>query len=253
MPVTPNHQKLIVTNKQLPLSSGNYRTDMRTIEQWANEGIVRKIIAGTNVTTSPADGVDEGQGVTINATGGGGGATPGYGVLTAMMDEELWPFALFLGATGTSSEGSYQLGPLYGTYPLGTPSEAEGFFFGTSWVVETGEGGLSVNVLPIWDMPSFTNAGSDPIEIEFFFGATDLSGSFTNYGVYEGLVNLTSGESYQTQLTDLTPLFGGVSGDLSLVAGTGLSGNGLVSEGGSVLYLASVTGRVGIPAGTTFP
>lgn len=43
----------------------------------AGESVIRKIIAGTNVTIS-STGVDEGTGdVTINATGGGGGGSPG--------------------------------------------------------------------------------------------------------------------------------------------------------------------------------
>ena len=73
MTVQPNHQKLIIPGKNSVGAHFGYATDCRTIEQWANEGIVRKLIAGANITLTPSSGVDEGQGVEISARGGSGG------------------------------------------------------------------------------------------------------------------------------------------------------------------------------------
>lgn len=72
MPIAPNHQKLIIANKNYKGVNDPYARDMRAIEMWANEGIVRKLIAGTNVTLTPSSGVDAGTGIEISATGGGG-------------------------------------------------------------------------------------------------------------------------------------------------------------------------------------
>jgi hypothetical protein len=248
MPKAPNHQKLVVTNKQLPLSSGNYRDDMRTIEQWANEGIVRKLIAGSNITLTPSNGVDQGQGIEIAASGGGGGALPAYGGLTCGMDSSQYPFAQWIGPTDPSFTNACQIGPLQQDEPT-----AVHYTFATSWITAVGIAGLSVLTLPEFSLPAFSNAGSNPILFTFYIGAWDFDTSFTNYAQYEGTVSIpVAGGSVQCTVGDLTAIEA-ASGDLSLVAGSGQSGNGLVSAGAGLSYIASISGAADVPAGTTFP
>lgn len=69
MTVAPNQNKLIIPGKNSVGANPGYATDMRTIEQWANVGIIRSLKAGTNVTIDNPDGPTP----TINASGGGGG------------------------------------------------------------------------------------------------------------------------------------------------------------------------------------
>jgi hypothetical protein len=49
----------------------DYGTDMRTIEVWANTVPITQLVAGANITLTPANG--QGSTITIAASGGGGG------------------------------------------------------------------------------------------------------------------------------------------------------------------------------------
>jgi hypothetical protein len=77
-----NSKGLFIPNKaQTPVRQPTYGTDMRAIETWLNgeNPFIRRIIAGTNITTVPATGFPNKTGaVTVNATGGGGGGTIVY-------------------------------------------------------------------------------------------------------------------------------------------------------------------------------
>lgn len=76
---------------------------------------------------------------------------------------------------------------------------------------------------------------------------------FSQFAVYEmenTFITFTSGETYQTQDTDFD--YGSsTGGDLTLTAGTGQSGNGLVSGSGGI-YFGGVSGYFVCAPGTTF-
>lgn len=252
MAVAPNNQKLIITKKNLPPSSGNYATDMRTIEQWANQGIVRKLIAGTDITLDPSSGIDDGNGITINSTGGGGGSgVSPYGTCTCGMDSAIAPFAQWLGPTDLSFQSTFTLGPWPSPIP-GTVGQH--YTFASSWITGTGSPGVSMLTLPEFFVPQFTTPHGTGIEILFYIGAWDFDSSYTNYAQYSGLITIADPGDTNVQATtaDLTAVEP-ASGDLSLVNGSGFSGNGLVSGAAVTAYICSIAGSVDFPGGTTFP
>lgn len=241
MAQAPNHQKLVVTQKNLPVSSGNYAKDMRTIEMWANEGIVRKIIAGTNVTTDPTDGVDMGQGVTVNSTGGGGASVDGLLETTLFPEDSFLPFNVI------------SLGPMNPIFTSGSdggqvwnlPNNAHGnvpaFTFGNSWFF-TASAGISVCLLPSFTFPVWS--GSD-MGLNVMMAATDLTQ--TNYALWEATyTTITSGDSFQSAAADFS-LVNSNGIDLTMTAGSGFSANGLVTTAGGI-YIGSIWGNVGIPS-----
>ena len=254
--IAPNQKKLLIPRKgskvpNAPVSQSDHDANMRAIEIWANAqapGGVTQLIAGTNITLDPTDGTGI---VTVNATGGGGGATPGYGYMVATMDLNDYPFVMFVGPTNPGRLGVVQLGPLWGSFEASTPAAAEDYTFASSWFTDVNAGD-SVNILPEFTMPPFTSPGAVPIGADFLFQAWDLNPTFANYAQYRGTVSIASGATVQTTVGDLSAIEP-ASGDLTLVAGTGFSGNGLVSTSGAIAYLASVTGRITVPTGTTFP
>jgi hypothetical protein len=249
--IAPNQKKLIVPRKNAkiptaPVSQSDHDANMRAIETWANAqapGGVQQLIAGTNITLDPTDGTGI---VTINASGGGGGSAGIYGSVACGMDSELYPFAQWLGPTNPSLESVMQIGPINNTDP-----NIVQYTWGTSWVTGT-NGGQSMLFLPIFGLPAFSNAGSDPCEFEFYIQVWDFSQTYTNYCQYTGVVNIpTTGGNVQCTTGDLTTE-SPAGGDLSLVSGTGTSGNGIVSAGGVTAYLCSISGILAVPASTTF-
>src|SRR5271170_6876257 len=90
-------KKLLIPNKTMQqIVQPGYGTDMRAIEQYINSlapGGVTQIIAGTDITVDPTDGLGA---VTINSTGGGGGGgAPSQVLLQAACDFNDYPYTFF--------------------------------------------------------------------------------------------------------------------------------------------------------------
>lgn len=237
-----NHQKLIIPGKNSRGAHPGYSQDARAIEMWANEGIVRKLIAGSGVTLNPSSGIDAGLGIEISASGGGGGGTPSLVTLIAGMDTNDYPFGVFTMPTDPSTEGASY-------WPVWSNSTAAPvlYMMGASWFCIV-NGGDSVNLLPTVTVPGFTGG---PLTYELYMASADAT--FTNLAMYRGTITLTTGATVQIASSALSAIPGGTAtGDLSLVAGTGDSGNGFVSAAGGISYWCSVVGRIAVPAGTTF-
>jgi hypothetical protein len=233
----PNHQKLIVTGKNK--KADDYGTDMRQIEQWANEGIVRSLHAGSGITLNPSTGVDTGTGITISSSGGGGGGANANLLLTSGAD--IFQFGaqlVFLGSSEPTTFGQ-------SWWPMFDNSSGADRFYtpASNWIVAV-LGGQSVCVFPQVDAPFFTGG---PIGISFQMQTWAINE--TNVAIYQtNPINFTSGMTYQTQNTDFTLIVNG-GGDIVLTAGSGAHANGLVSTAGG-FYIASVTTQVTIPTGT---
>ena len=154
----PNHQKLIVTGKNK--KADEYGTDMRTIEQWANEGIVRSLHAGSGITLNPSTGVDTGTGITISSSGGG----LNYGTLLMNVGPEDYGIqnplgGVYLAAADMASGGGLAYVPMVskGT-PAGTPFGTQvAAQITTSWLSYVGPG-QSACLLPVLTAPTFTGA-----------------------------------------------------------------------------------------------
>jgi len=243
-PMPPNHQKLIVTGKNKKAS--DYGTDMRTIEQWANEGIVRSLHAGSGITLSPSTGVDTGTGITITATGGGGGTSVGYWSMYAGPDENAIELHAFFMGMGNATSGT-ALGLLQSVIPVFSNATGSDVWvsFGAGWMTKAGVG-ESVNVLPEFTAPAFTGG---PIDLGCEIAASNAT--FSNYAIFaSNPISYTSTEDYQLQTTDFTTQ-GHAGADLSFVNGSGQSGNGIISAAGGV-YWCGISGAFQIPTGTTF-
>jgi hypothetical protein len=247
--IAPNQKKLLIPRKgtklpSAPVSQSDHDANMRAIEIWANAqpaGGVSQLIAGTNITLDPADGLGA---VTINSSGGGGGGTPSTVTITTSTDFNDYPSTFFpFGPTDPS-----HLGVSNWSVWSNAGGSAVHYTFGIGWMTLV-NGGDSINFLPIFEVPAFTG-GSGEIGFQFYYWACDSS--FVNFASYEGNLNLTTGQSLQTTTADLTPIDPVGGGDLSLVSGSGTSGNGLVSTGGGILYWCGVSGIIAVPAGTTF-
>jgi hypothetical protein len=243
----PNLQKLIITNKNYHPSKERYATDMRTLEQWANEGIVRKLIAGSNITLTPSSGVDAGTGIEIAASGGGGtGLSAGVVSMQAGPDSTLADIdAIWFGIGG---EGFISGGDLTSYFPIfSRSSESVITSFGAGWFAPPGPT-YSACILPVFTMPAFTGG---PITMQCAINAANAT--FSQFAVYEmetTTITFTTGETYQTQNTDFD--YGAShGGDLTLTAGSGLSQNGLVTSVASP-YWGGVSGYFTCAAGTTF-
>jgi len=238
----PNHQKLIVTGKNKQAS--DYGKDMREIEMWANEGIVRSLHAGSGITLNPTDGVDTGTGITINATGGGGGTSVGYLIMYAGPDDALIPNQVVWTGIGGNPEGSgIDLQSFIPLFSNATGSDVL-IAFGSGWLAKVAASD-SAALLPEFTAPTFTGG---PIIISCEINAANAA--FNQFAMYQnGGISFTSGEDYQFLNTDFTGISSG--GDLTMTAGSGNSGNGLVSAAGGV-YWGGIAGYVTIPTGTTF-
>jgi hypothetical protein len=252
MPTKPNHQKLIVPGKNFHPSKQNYGQDMRTIEQWANEGIVRKLIAGSGITLDPINGVDMGNGIEISSSGGGGSAVSVGTLVTNLMPDEFTLPGLFvnLGAFGPISpsgdigEEDWQL---IASGATGVHQHGQKIMIGTGWFTDVGAG-TSVAILPQFAAPLMT--GPLPgLNIVVIMAASDAL--FGNSLLYQSNnINLASGATYQLLDTDFN-LLDSSGTDLVLTAGSGFSGNGLVSQGGGI-YWAGISAQVSWVSDTVF-
>lgn len=252
MSVPPNLQKLIIPGKNSSGAHPGYATDARTIEQWANEGIVRKLIAGSGITLTPSSGVDAGTGIEIAASGGGGGGEPGIMSMFALPESSLigTPRLVYLGADSTGNAGgTISLGQsdiaLWSNPPIGAL-----YTFGVSWFVSLSYGGVgpapSVNILPEFIAPAFTGG---PLSLTVNMGATNMANTQAFHA--EGAFSLTTGQDYQTQTTDYS-LTSNIGTHLSFVNGSGQNGNGIVlSTASADQFLCSIWGDVTVPLTTT--
>jgi hypothetical protein len=246
----PNHQKLLITGKGKSNSISG--TDGRIIEQWANEGIVRKINAGTNITTDPANGVDMGQGITINAMGGGSGNGPYFIDLYSGMDEEAGPAGSFSPGSGIfiGPNGEYSvLSP--SSWTVFNTSDAAGYTFASSWIVFPSSG-QSVSVLPEITMPAYTyTILHGPCSVTIVINAWGFDS--VNAACYaSSIVQVPPSASTQPPSSDYNPIFT-MGSDLSLVSGTGFIGTGIVSAGTeAAAYIGSTQVTLNVPVGVTF-
>jgi hypothetical protein len=235
---TLNQQKLIIPNKNYQGGSDPYATDMRQIEMWANAGIIRKLIAGSGVTILNPTGPNP----TISAAGGGGGANANM-ILLSGADSAQWGFGgqlVFLGPSDPATFG-------FSYWPIFDNATGANRFYtpASNWIVAI-LAGQSVCIFPEVRMAFFTGG---PISVEFQIATWAINE--TNVAVYQtGPINFTSGMTYQTQDTDYSLLING-GGDITLTAGSGTTGNGLVSATSGAFYIASVTCQVTVPTGTT--
>jgi hypothetical protein len=240
----PNLQKLIITNKNYHPSKERYATDMRTIEQWANEGIVRKLIAGSNITLTPSSGVDTGTGIEIAASGGGSGLSAGFVNMIAGPDD----FDDHVSAIWFGIGAGYAYGDLNSFFPIFSSSTVQTVVsFAAGWFAPPGPT-YSACILPTFTVPAFTGGG---ITMQVNINAANVG--FTDFAIYEQDVNVitfTSGETYQLVPSDFdTHSSGGT--DLVMTSGTGPTQNGLVTTAGGK-YFGGVSGYFTIASGTTF-
>ena len=234
----PNHQKLIITNKNK--GTREDATDKREIEMWANEGIVRSLHAGSGITLNPSTGVDTGTGITISSSGGGGGANANAILVAGGDSAEYGSQLVFLGESTPNTLG-------FSYWPLFDNSSGADRFYtpASNWIIAV-LAGESVCFLPEFRAPFFTGG---PIGVTFQMQTWSINE--TNVVIYQtNPINFTSGMTYQTQNTDYVLIVNG-GGDITLTAGSGFTGNGLVSATNGAFYIASVTTEVAIPTGTT--
>lgn len=248
----PNHQKLIIPGKNAHGGHTGYPSDMRAIEQWANEGIVRKLIAGSGITLNPASGVDNGNGIEVSASGGAG---LNYGTLTVLAGPEDYgiqtPLGGFYMANNQMDGNGTCLVPMVSkATPALAPSQVQAQIT-TSWVSYVGPG-QSACLLPVLIAPTFTGATS--IEVALYLNAVAVTSTTDLLAAKEqqysanttGPLNiqLTSGMTYQTLTTDFPAHLWGTGGDLTFTPGSGPTGNGWVSTSGDYYYFGSVVGFV---------
>jgi len=242
----PNHQKLILTNKNK--GTPEDAIDKREMEMWANEGIVRSLHAGSGITLSPSTGVDTGTGITISSSGGGGGSSVGIFGLSAGPDSLTGTFLSpnLLTLAWPNYIPHYLLNP-DGTILTGAAAVGAGWvaFIGASSPASNN----SVNLLPILQAPDFTGAATISVD-QLYMGAQSTDGVNQARYHFTSPFTMTSGENYQTVAADWTVDWNN-GGDLTMTAGTGDTGNGLVSSAATATYLAGVWGEV-LYTGATF-
>jgi hypothetical protein len=236
----PNHQKLIVTGKNAKAS--DYGKDMRIIEQWANEGIVRSLHAGSGITLNPATGVDTGTGITISAAGGSS-LTYSFFTWTSGEDSANTTPPVWLSGNDPGDIGATGL-PLFSTGASGGPFT---YTFGLSYITFP-IAGQSVSYLPILNA-IFYSSGSVSSTWQMTTLALDFSNFYTTTPNNVPIPTATPFQLTDTDFAPLVPVVGG--GDISLVAGAGTSGNGLVSAAGGKTYFTSITGSVTVALNTT--
>lgn len=231
----------------------SYLRDSQTIEQWARQPI-QQLKAGSGITLSPASGLatdKNGNGpnpITISSTGGGGGVTVSMFIFDTGPDS--------LGDNTTQNGGAFFGGNLPGVAPndsyvpmmLGVaPHSVTGFMtFGLGWAI-AGSPGSSVVYLPFFTVPTFTGG---PIIVSASIGAISADNSNQGQWFLSPQLSMTSGQSLQTTAADWTNSFNN-AGDLSFVAGTGDSGNGIV-QASSRTYLGGIWGTIDYTAVTAW-
>jgi hypothetical protein len=226
-----------------------YQKDMQTLETWAKQPI-QQLIAGSGITLTPSSGLASNttggpNPITIAATGGGSSVNVGAGSLIAQPDDNEMSISFFFPFTSNDHDVE---GVSY-WYAFSNPSAIRKLNIESSWMIIVNSGD-SVNIFPTITVPAFTG-GTGFVSFQFWFWAADAT--FANYAVYAGggAHALASGVTYQYTAGDMT-LQHTSSTDISLVAGSGNTGVGLVSAAGGITYWAGVVGALAVPAGTTF-
>jgi hypothetical protein len=210
----------------------------RAIEQWAN-GLnpIFQLLAGTGITLTPSDGL--GPTVEITSTGGSG-AVLGHSTLNSGPDFfQINAQAVFLGPTD-------QINTYFSYLDLQDGGTSGSFnTTASSWIVAV-IGGQSVCLYPAFIAPAYTGGG-----IQILFQIQTWAINETNVAIYNaGPISVASGATYQSVFADFT-LVHNAGGDISLVAGSGSTGVGLVSAAGG-FYIASTTLTILVNAGTVF-
>ena len=248
----PNHQKLIVPSKNFHPSKQNYGRDMRAIEQWANEGIVRSLHAGSGITLNPADGIDMGQGIEISAAGGGG-ASIGFWGLAGGGDGLMQTGSYFGGFFNGNTPNTY---PNYNLTPLVAPPGGGTVFsgtqsFGMGWFATASGGSTNISacLLPQIQAPTFTG-GPMQMGLLIVWAASIDGNDAAHATITVPLTTITSGFNIQFVDTDFTPSIDAGS-DLTWTAGSGINGNGWVSASGKP-YLGGYYGDVIFSTVTAF-
>lgn len=211
---------LFIPNKtQAHVKQPEYGNDMREIELWA-----KRLVVG----------------------GSSGGGAPGIIQMDAGPDDS-YPYQIFLAPSG-GSPAHRSWTPLFNS-PLNGPNN-DGTFakyrMAMSWYTAI-QAGLSICFLPQIVAPAFT--GTD-LFLRITLGAFDSTG--TNLAVYDAFgINIASGATIQPPSSDYT-LVTGYGTDITLTAGTGFSGNGLVAGGAVSFYFASALLEIDVPLANVF-
>lgn len=236
-----------VKQPNMPVSTGDHDTNMRAIEQYINNLTAGSGTVTEITTATPADlTITNATGPVVNIDFTG---SSGSGGNVGILEVEAGPDSILL-------QGSdwFPLGFMFpsineGRFPIVSGKDVS---YGMGWWTGVANG-ESVNVLPILVAPTFT--GATDIQVSVIMSAFIQDGTDTFYGFTSSYVNLTSGQTKQLTLADVGLTAGDTSfgGFLVATAGTGLSGNGFVSNGGGGrLYFGSISGDVLCAAGTVF-
>jgi hypothetical protein len=226
--------------KDKDLNQNDADINWRAIEDWANNlNPILQLIAGANITLTPADGLGPTVEIAASGGGGGGGGNANLILISGADSAEFGSQLVFLGPSEPTTFG-------FSWWPVFDNSSGADRFYtpASNWIVAV-LAGESVCVFPEVRGPFFTGG---PIGISFQIQTWAINE--TNVVIYQtNPISFTSGMNYQTQDTDYTLIVNG-GGDIVLTAGSGTTGNGLVSQAGG-FYIASVTTQVTIPTGTT--
>lgn len=202
--------------------------------------------ATNDVLTQQSDGSFEPK-----PGGGGGGLSVGMFSLSAgpdsMGDNTTNDGGVLMGPSFLDVFPNMNLTPLYIPYPSGTFGVLP---FGLGWAIATAPG-ASACIFPELTAPTFTGG---PITVQLCMGAVSVDNTeqVQVQTAFPG-ISLTSGETYQLAITDVSVSFHnfGVSPDLTLTAGSGDTGNGLVAASAKT-YLGAVWGTVNYGAVTAW-
>lgn len=249
MPTNANPKKLQIPKKNTrpkdqDLNQNDADINWRAIEGWAN-GLnpILQLTAGPGITLTPSDG----EGPTVEIASTGGGST--YNMFGAQAGEDSANTTIPMWLSGVDPDSA----GLITSFPIFSPQISGGPFtysFGISYITFP-TAGQSVMFLPYNQFPLVYTGGA----VGSAWQMTTLALDFSNfYTTSIANVPIPSGSgSFQLTDTDfapLVPIVGG--GDISLVAGSGTSGNGLVSAAGGKTYFTSLIGSVTAAFGTVF-
>ncbi len=225
-----------------------YGQDMRELEIF---NPINKLIAGSGVTLNPTDG--SGPQVEISASGGGGNNPSAFADLYAgpeflnAIDANFWPMATQVIGPQFAGLGHTPI-PCYNS-PGGAFNTGDNLpVFGAAWFTILAAG-QSANIFPKFATPLFTG-GTGDLQFNYYFWA--VSTDFTNGLMWTGSTYVPSFTAQQAVIGDLISNLVAFGTDLTLTAGSGNTGNGIVSGGAGIPYFAGVNGTVNVPGGTVF-
>lgn len=232
-------KKLFVPGKNDPDAHKQYGKDMRVLEIF---NPINKLVAGSGVTLTPADGT--GPQVEIAASGGGGGAAAAMFYLGAGPDTSAFPVPISPGMSTAAYPGTF----FDNFWPLFTNNSGgvQQFPVGSTWMVIVA-GGVSINTLPQIIIPPYTSVSN--IQVNLTYYALDFA--FTNFAAYGLRHTFPAGTfaaptSFTFASTDAAVYFGPV-GDPSLDPALGI-----ISGAGFIPYMCGVDGYVATATGTVF-